>query len=197
MPTDKLSLAITTVEMEVRSFAENLTPAQWLWRPETGEWSMAQCLDHLVKVGFAALPGMEAAITKIKIEGRRAPGQLRPSSPGYKPPHLIVYNPFDHKFVEMMSPNPPMKVPVPKRFLPSQMPAIERETLPQFFKLQERLQTCLDNSEGLDTLGVKVGSPVMPALKFSLAAFLEGTIQHQRYHWLQAKAVRARKEFPG
>jgi hypothetical protein len=187
-PTDKLILAITTIEVEVRGFSESLTPSQWLWRPESGEWSMAQCLDHLNKAGFAVLPGIDAAIAKLKVEGRRAPK---------KAPHQIAYGAFDRKFVEIMSPNPPFKSPVPKKLLPSDTPALERETLPQFFKLQERLQKCLDDSEGYDTLGISVPSPVAPLIKFSLAAWLEGMIGHERYHWLQAKAVRARKDFPG
>src|SRR5579862_6888211 len=181
-PTDKLSLAITTIEVDVRGFAEQLTPPQWLWRPEDGEWSMAQCLDHVNKAGFAALPGIDAALAKLRVENRRAPK---------KPPHEIVYGAIDAKFIEIMSPNPPVKVPVPKQFAPPDEPAVERETLPQFFKLQERLQKCLDDSEGMDVLGIKVGSPIAPLLKFSLAAWLDALVGHERYHWLQAKAVRA------
>lgn len=186
MPADKLILEITTLQQDVHILADALTPAQWRWTPSTGKWSIGQCLDHLNKVGYAVLPGAEAAITKLKVEGRRAPK---------KPAHLICYNMLDEWFVRLMSPNPPFSMPVPKNFEPAKEidPA---NLLAQFFALQDAIEKLVEEADGWDTLGITVGSPALPALKFSLAAYLEGTIMHQRYHWLQAKAVRANRSFP-
>jgi hypothetical protein len=187
MPTDKLVLEITTLEQDVRSATEGLSPAQWRWGPSTGEWSIAQCLDHLNKVGNAMLPEINAAITKLKVEGRQAPK---------KPSHLIAYNMLDQWFVRLMSPNPPFTVPVPKAFLPEGSPNPGDKLLDCFFALQGALEKCLEDADGWDALGIRVSAPALPALKLSLAACLEGTIMHQRYHWLHAKAVRANKGFP-
>lgn len=187
MPADKLVLEITTLEQDVRSVTDTLTPAQMRWGPSTGEWSIGQCLDHLNRAGNALLPGIDAAIAQLKVEGRRAPK---------KPAHLIVYGTLDQWFVRLMSPNPPFTLPVPKKFTPAEGLASADDLLSQFFALQRALQKCVENAEGWDTLGIKIGTPALPALKFSLAACMEGTVMHQRYHWLQAKAVRANRSFP-
>src|SRR5262245_35022147 len=57
---------IKNINRAAEDLGLNLTDAQLLWKPEPHQWSIAQCLDHLVATARAELP----AVRRTIAEGR-------------------------------------------------------------------------------------------------------------------------------
>lgn len=175
--------AFAEIQREAEAMAGTLTPAQWNWSPAPDKWSLAQILDHLNKTGHLVLPRFETALESLRAQNLLSDGPFR-------------YRLIDRWFLRILSPNPPLKVPVPAIFAPNADPAALTDALPTFLALQERLLRFVAAANGFDLGRVKVPSPVSPLVRLSLGAFLEGTAGHEQYHWLQAQALRAHPNFP-
>ncbi|MDP2497291.1 MAG: DinB family protein, partial [Candidatus Palauibacterales bacterium] len=57
---------------EAEELTSGLTPEQLSWRPEPDAWSIAECLDHLVRTGEAYLEVLDEAIEEGRGRGLRA-----------------------------------------------------------------------------------------------------------------------------
>lgn len=175
--------AFAEIQREAEAMAGTLTPTQWNWSPAPDKWSLAQILDHLNKTGYLVLPRFETALESLRAQNLRSDGAFR-------------YGLIDRWFLRILSPNPPLKVPVPAIFVPNADPAALTDAPPTFLALQDKLQQFVAAANGFDLGRVKVPSPVSPLVRLSLGAYLEGTAGHEQYHWLQAQALRAHPNFP-
>jgi hypothetical protein len=189
MPAIATSPFLTKVEQEIRSLEEiaerefrGLSEAQLNWKPEGENWTVGQCLDHLLLSGDPYLPKMETAIAAAKQSG------LTPRSE------------FKHSFmggmiIRLVGPESKAKVPVPPPFEPD-AGRISRDVVHRFIEQQKAIQALIKKVAEVDLQKVSVRSPVQKMLKLSLADTLQVLSSHGQRHVQQALRVKRAPGFP-
>ena len=177
---------------EAEELTSDLTPEQLSWRPEPEAWSIAECLDHLVRTGEAYLEVLDEAIEEGRGRGLRASGvrgDYRPSLVGRWLPGLL-------------EPPPGLKIPAPRRIRPRPPEPAgstdEDDAHPSaaFLDLRQRLARRLVAADDLDIARIRVPSPFVPLLRFDLGAAFRVIAAHERRHLYQARRVREAEGFP-
>ncbi|MFN2387852.1 MAG: DinB family protein [Thermoanaerobaculia bacterium] len=167
---------------EARDLAGGLTLRQLQWRP-AGKWSIAECFDHL-NHAERILPRFDRKLA----EARAAGGRRRwPYRAGWIAGMYI------------RSVEPPvrrLRFRSPKAFRPHSETELT-DAVPRFLRLQEDLARRVEESEGVDVSGIRMGSPVVRRFKMSMAEWFAFLAAHQRRHLWQARNVRAHPDFPG
>ncbi|WP_022834888.1 DinB family protein [Salisaeta longa] len=178
-PLASYSTQLRSLNDEVQALLER-TPADALnAKPGRGEWSAAQCIDHLDEAGRLLLPRLEAAIETAKASG-----------PFADPP--FQYGFVSRLMVRLLRPESRWKFPAPEGYRPEPISNCAPSRLAtDFADMQERFVACCAAAEGLDLRSIRVTSPVVPFLRISLGAWFEATIQHERRHLKQARQTLA------
>lgn len=176
---------------EARELAGGLTPEQLRWRPEEDRWSVAGCLDHLVRTGDVYLEAFDEVIGRARREGRLAEGSYRPSLVG-------------RWLVRVLEPPPGMKIPAPMRIRPRPGSAEEGrpgdmsadDPLEAFLALRPRFEERLAAADGLDLGAIRMSSPFFSFLRFDLGSAFRIVAAHERRHLWQAREVTGAEGFP-
>ena len=170
-----------------RSVVGRVSGSELRRRPDPDAWSVAECLDHLVRTGEAYFPAIDRALGRARDEGLRSEG---PFSRGF----------LGRWLVRGMEPPPGFGVPAPKAFrpeLPEDVSAEAEDPLARFLEHQEGLARRIREADGLDLEAVKVPAPVASFLRINLYACLAYLSAHQRRHLWQARQVAERLEEAG
>ena len=167
------------ITADVRSTFGMLAPEQLNWKPSETEWSVAQCLDHLIKTNSEMLPAIDA-----KIAG--APNTFWEKwSPltGYFGRFLVNSLPVDKKKFKVPSKSiaPPSSIPgdIVDRFADNQSVVIEK----------------IVALDGLDWERIVVTSPFMGLMTYRLSDGITILVEHEKRHVRQAKRVMEREGF--
>lgn len=183
--------------------AGGLTEGQLRWRPDPDSWSVAECLEHLVRTGEVYLRVLDRA-----IDGAREDG-------------LLGEGPFRHGFtdrwlVRLLEPPPGWKLPAPRIVDPREPSRADRASAGgvrggdgpaaggepraggcrRFVALQDRLTRRLEDADGLDLSRVKLRSPFVPLVRMDLGTAFAVVAAHQRRHLWQAERVTEEEGFP-
>jgi hypothetical protein len=176
------------IRSEAATLTAGLTRDQFHWRSEPGQWSIAQCLEHLIQVDRLYAEGIEAGIDRGRREGIRAPG---PFQMGW----------LESWFVRLTEPPPRWRIPAPRAFRPTPSTAAPvvapAQILQQFEDSTRRLASLTANADGLDLVRIRVASPVSSRIRFSLLAALSLCAAHDRRHLYQARQVVAKAHASG
>lgn len=204
--------AFRRAALRAEELAGGLTDHQAAWRPGPDRWSVAECLEHLVRTGEAYLRVIDPAID----EGREA--------------GLLGEGPFRHGLVgrwlvRVLEPPPGIRVPAPRMIDPRRQPARGAAAaeaagsgrpdvpsrdeagsgdasagasppLPRFLALQDRLLRRLGRAEGLDLSEIRLSSPFFSFLRMDLGTAFAVVAAHQRRHFWQAERVTGEEDFP-
>jgi hypothetical protein len=173
---------LDSLRAEVESSASGLTETQWKWSPSADRWCLAQILDHLNKTGNAVLPCFAKALAELRQRDARSEGPFR-------------YGTFDRFTMRALSANPPFKMPVPPALIPAASGS-GAQILAEFLTLQDSLRKVVEDANGYDLAAVKVTSPLNRMFRLRFGAYLESTLTHQQYHWLQAQELLKNPDFP-
>ncbi|MEO8597055.1 MAG: DinB family protein [Candidatus Solibacter sp.] len=165
---------------EARELTSGLTEAQFNWRPAAGQWSIEECLSHLVSVGAAQIEVIDPAITAARAKGLTGKGPFE-----YPAWERFIVRESEAPVRHAMS--------SPKRFLPIHGQPITG-VLPTFLHVQRQLTHQIERADGLDLRKVKVPTPVTRLLKFSLGGTLAVVAAHERRHMAQARRAFERRE---
>lgn len=190
-PTTKSSIAtlgecralFLAAREDVRALVADLNDDDFNWRPSEGEWSVAECLDHLVSIGTLIMPVLDDGIEKARANGWTSDGPFR-------------YGAIGNWFVRVTGPTgspPKRKFKAPKMYAPTGRHSVSR-LLDSFTALQDDFVTHIDKADGLDIARVKVPSPALKLLRLSLGQWFALLAGHQQRHFLQAQKVRAALE---
>lgn len=153
-----------------------LTEAQFNWRPAPGNWSIEECLGHLVSVGNYEVLQLQQA-----IEGGKSRNVI-----GEPPFH---YGMLDRYIVGLSQPASGHQFSAPRRFHPLHGQPITG-VLPSFLHLQSQFILQLENSDGLHLARVKVQTPISRFVRMSLGMMFAQICAHERRHLEQARKVR-------
>ena len=166
-----------------RVLTSDLTEGQLNWKPSAGQWSMAQCLEHLA----VATKGFEKYFDAALELARQRRTTTTP--PKYKPTVLGGW------LAKQVSPEGERKLPAPKIFRPAESSNIEG-SVKLFLDQQVKFVDFVRRCEGIDYNKTRLRSPVTPLIRYSLADAFVITVLHAQRHLAQARRVRERPEFP-
>ncbi|MGE5680914.1 MAG: DinB family protein [Bacillota bacterium] len=167
---------------KVKTLLEPLTQQQLNWSPSPGEWSVAQCISHLIVTGNEYLQQIKQTIKHAAESSSVSEDPLR-------------YSLVGKLFVNMMEPPVKKKMKHPKEFNPA---VINQKDLliREFSELNEELIAALQSSENLDISRIKIISPVSKFLRFNLTDVFAFTAAHERRHIWQAENIMKAEGFP-
>jgi len=173
---------LLSVKQDATGLMSGLSDAQFNWQPEPGRWSMAGCFDHLNKSAAQIfIPKIDAAIADARARGLKNGGPFS-------------YTAFERWAIRIND------APARRRFKASKStqpaPALSiAQVRSEFVRWQDELARRLRDADGFDLRRAKEVFPVWP-FKWSLGAFIQMMLAHERRHTFQARQVRQNPAFP-
>ena len=157
-----------------------LSVDQLRWRPRSGRWSIAACLDHLNRTFSYYIPKIEDALDR---EGNMRSRTHRPG-----------FTELEEHFLEQMEPPSLVTMSAPTALVPAS--AVDPdEIVEQFPVLRARFAAAVRSIAGVDVLGVSVPDSLHPPVQ-SLGGVIGLLSAHERRHLWQAQQVLSAPEFP-
>lgn len=173
---DTLKQELAATLEEFRSLVAPLSEKDLSWSPSAGQWSVAECIEHLNQTNELLLDAVDKAIEAGDKRNRSHPGPFR-------------YGWLERWLLETVGPPPSHKFKAPKAYLPAPRPV--KQILTRYEELHRRTLSSLDNSRGLDLVRIKVPSPILRWIRLSLGIQFAVIIAHNRRHLWQAREVAA------
>lgn len=173
---------LNAVSEDARSTFGRLTNAQLNWKPSPDEWSVAQCLDHLVSSNSGFLP----LINKIK---------QRDYKPSLKERVPVLPRLFGPLVLNAVKPEGKRKFKASKPFQPASS-EIAGDIVSRFAAQQKQIAEEMRSTEHLDLRKIIVTSPVASFVTYSLLDAYRIIVAHDQRHVAQAKRVMGRDPFP-
>lgn len=145
-------------------------------RPESGGWSIAECLNHLIVTDKDYTAQIENGLKIAKDKNLLSDG-----------PFKISW--FAGKFIGNVEPPVKRKLKAPQKWRPSSDLSLD-EVTSAYIKNQDKYIELLKNSAGLNIGKVKLPSPATNLIKFTIFVMFNINAAHQRRHLWQADNVR-------
>ncbi len=161
----------------------NLSASQLNWKPSDKQWSIGQCLDHLIVSNCAYFPQLKACgdNTRQATFWERLP--LLPKFWGYM-------------LLRSITPLPSQKMRAPGVFKPS-MSAIDADIVALFKAHNQELIRLLHNTRDINHDAAIITSPASAFVVYSLRDAINILANHEERHLLQARRVMENEGFPG
>lgn len=170
------------VDADAAGLLNGMTEVQFHWSPVAAQWSIEQCLVHLVIIGGKYLPIIDEAMENARADRMLSRGPFR-------------YGFVERWFVRSTEPPPGIRLRTPISARPP-----DDQPLPfviaNFLTMQDDLRKRIRAANGLDLARAKVTSPFIRALKMGLGPCFEFLAAHERRHLWQAWQVRKHENFP-
>lgn len=173
---------IASVTRDVAATFGHLDTQQLNWKPDEGQWSIAQCLDHLITTNSHYFPMVEQVVNG---EYRATYWQRVPVIPGF----------FGRMMLNALKPDSTQTFSAPKGFQPSQSD-IDEGIISRFSEHQRRLGEMIDSSKDKQLDKIIIASPVTGIITYSLLNAYRILAIHERRHFRQAKRVLQHQGFP-
>jgi hypothetical protein len=189
MTYDLLDADLATVLAQGRLVAEEaqrafgrLSAEPLNWKPREGEWSVAQCFEHLIVSNRPYL----TIIEEIR-QGRRRPRAWE------RVP--VLPRVFGRLLIRTLHPETGRKVKARPAFHPSRS-QIAVGIVAAFLEQQGRLLHLMETTRGLDVERIVITSPVVRLVTYSLMDAYRIVVVHEQNHLAQARRVMASPGFP-
>ena len=174
---------LLSIRQDATGLMSGLSDAQFNWQPEPGRWSMAGCFDHLnLSAAQLFMPSIDAAIAHARARrGSRATDRssTRRSNAG------------------ACGRTTRRRACVSRRRNAFSRCRASRSTrfVPSFSAGRTSSANACVEADGLDLQRAKHKSPI-PLVKWSLGAYFQLMLAHERRHVWQARMVRQNPAFP-
>lgn len=172
----KLADEFANIKKDAGDFLAKVKDSEFNKRPQNNGWSVAECYDHLVVIGFDYSNQIEAALQILREKNLKLNGTLK-------------YSWFGERFINFVGPGRKLKAKSPKKWKP-QANINKSKVTTAFLQLQDRWIELINKSAGFDLTKVKLPSPATKLIKFSAYEILGMNAAHQRRHMEQAKRVK-------
>lgn len=166
----------------LHALVDGLSDSQMLWRPAPGSWSIAECLDHLNRTLNLYLKPLRITFERERQNAPLAPASFRVG--------LIA-----SKMVSMLEPPYRMRSKARKEIQPA--PDLSPATVvEEYTRNREALLEFAKEAARVDMSSIRITSPILSLLKFSITEALLILLVHDRRHLWQAENVRNHSDFP-
>ena len=179
---EDLLYEVGLISKKVQADFGRLNAQQLNWKPALNQWSIAQCLDHLIKSNEQYFPMLE----EVAKGTRKTTFMERlPVLPGF----------FAKMMLQALDPSNEKKRKSPASFTPSasQLPA---SVVADFVQHQQQLVRLVQATNQADHVRTIVSSPISGLITFSLQDAVRILVVHEERHFMQAKRVLRSKGFP-
>lgn len=157
----------------------NLTADQLRWRPGKGQWSIAECISHILLVDGPYVS---------QIEDRIALGPVDPQPDSHY--HTTW---LGRLMLNTVDPATARRVPTAGAFKPVTIPV---DFVTDLVKHQKRFKKNIASAAQRNLNLVRVSSPVSKLIRFRLGECLHFLVIHQIRHLNQARRVKQHPDFP-
>lgn len=173
---------IAKISRQVETEFGALTAEQLNWQQNPEKWSVAQCLEHLIKINSSYFPVFEQI-----INGNKKTTFLESF------PFLAHF--FGNILLKELDPQQAKKHKAVEQYLPAQS-AISSDIVAQFVAHQEDLARYLQLLNAIDHHKTILTSPVASFVTYSLKDAVTIIVVHEQRHILQAQTVMQQNTFP-
>lgn len=174
---------VSLITKKVQVEFGRLSVGQLNWKPTSDQWSIAQCLDHLIKSNEQYFPLLESVANGIYKESFM---ERLPFLPGF----------FGRLMLKTLDPSNLKKLKTPAIFEPaaSQLPVSIVTDFVQHQQALTRLLKATDRFANHEK--IIVSSPVSGFITFSLKDAINILVVHEERHFMQAKRLLRANGFP-
>ena len=150
-------------------------------RPRSGQWSIAECLDHLNRTFAYYLPKIEQAVDHGLREGECSARRLNLEE-------------SEDDFLRQMEPPIIIRMSTPALLVPT--PAVDPDQIvDDFSQLRERFARAVHAAASVDALNISIADSIHPPVQ-SLGGAIALLAAHERRHLWQAQRVLSASGFP-
>ena len=172
----KVNQELQDIRSRTEQLIQGLGPEQLTRRPESGGWSIAECIGHLNMTAVAIQPLIDSVIKQGKDSKIVGKGPFKTGAIG----GLLLW---------IAEPPPKFKIKAPKTVAPAATVGDPTHLIAEFIRFQDEWARLVRDAEGLDRNKIKLKTfPRLPAMR--LAASLPWMMAHQRRHLWQAEGVK-------
>lgn len=170
------------IARDVQSTFGHLNAEQLNWKPSAEQWSVGQCLDHLVAANGQMLSAFDPIIS------------------GTKQTTFIERLPFwpslwGRMMVKIVSPQGTRKFKAPPGAAPSSS-KLDPQIVRKFADLQQEVSRKIKAVENMNPDKIIITSPFAGFITYSLLDTCRIIVAHERRHIAQAERVMAMNGFP-
>src|SRR4051794_16012592 len=170
---ENVNTQFEAVSADVRATFGLLTSEQLNWKPLPEAWSVAQCLDHLIKSNEEFFPEFD------KVAAGTRKNSLWES---YSP-----LTGFAGKFLVNVLQKDDKRVKTNQRMTPPS--SVAGDIVELFLDHQKRLTGKVESIKDADWDEIVVTSPFMKLMTYRLSSGLQAIVEHEKRHVRQAKRV--------
>jgi hypothetical protein len=178
---ERLEAEFLAAQARLRKLEQTVPHRHWLTRPSPGQWSIADCVDHLNRTSVAFIPLLREALQKEAAT--RTPGQEAASNRTYRRDALgwmlSVIMPPPVRWVRARTSEPFRPVPV----------GTPTELVARFDELQAEQIRCLRAADGLPLNSIRIPSPFNARARYNAYSCFVILPRHQHRHLWQAEQV--------
>ena|SRR6185369_9267215 len=178
----RLISATNAITDETRTRFGRSTAQQLNWKPDANQWSVAQCIDHLVTANAAYSPIFEKVLNGEK---KNTFWESLPWLPSV----------WGKVLIKSLDPESKRKLKAPKVLQPSSS-NMDEAVVSRFIDQQNQLIRYMTATEDLDLEGIIISSPVTNLITYSLMDAYRIIVTHEKRHILQATRVTEMEGFP-
>ena len=166
---------LSSADTRAVAVASGLTAQELNWKSHPGEWSIGQCIDHLLVSNTVYCP----AILKA-LEGQPH-GRVDEVVPGW----------FGRWFIENYIESSVRTKPhrAPKKITP--VSQVDPSVLDRFLESNQGARELVQRAATYDVNRIRFRNPFVPLIHFTVGTGFEILSKHQRRHLLQAERMRA------
>ncbi len=175
---------ITDTESVLKDFGKfkSLTEDQINWRPDTGCWSIAECIDHLLVTNRLYLTEFEKQLDEKQIKTDYSKTEVK------------------HKWLSkfIIKSVDPLNIKKTKTFhvfMPS-MSLYTKNVFDHFYEVETNLVNLVSSAKDLDFNKYVMSSPAAKIIKENFCDVLEIIRLHDRRHFNQAEKLFNHPRFP-
>ena len=171
---------LLSIRQDAPGIIAGLTGEDVNWRPAPDRWSIGECFSHLNVSAKRSIETVDEAIADAQARGLTGSGPF-------------VYPLLERLFVRSLEPPPKFRARA-RTFLEPARQVNGEEVLREFFGWQNQFNERIRRADGLDLRRVRVRSPVVSWLRYSLGTAIATFLAHERRHLWQARRVRQELE---
>jgi hypothetical protein len=177
---ERILVALDESDRRAHALANSLSVEQINWRSSPSEWSIGQCLQHLLVFNRVYIPAILHALD----------GQPQHPVAEIDPGRVSAW--FMRTYVEPGATT--RRLRSPRKIRPDEQ--INPSVLNDFLESNQHAKDAVRRAAGYDVNRIRYENPLLPIIRFTVGVGLELTWKHQCRHLQQAEKVKHSPEFP-